>query len=547
MQYIIDFVDTTTDELIQQYLQDNDCLIIRSFDAFKKVYLVESITMPAQTDIVQSIVNDSENPISLLSYPVEEGNKYPLVEFETDALEHWWKVASSFKPDLDASSQTVPRRGANATIYVVDSGVNADHPEFEFADVSTLYTFNGDTTDFNGHGTAIASIIAGKTCAISAAKVKALKVFQSGAPTLQSHLLAAFDAIISDVQANPTSFPIVNLSWSIPKNAYIEHKIREMLSYNIAVVVAAGNNGVPIEDVTPASMPDVCTVGAYTQDFVPADFSNYTGDISNTASEVNLGAIDVWSPGTSIRVATLDGSVGWANGTSMAAAIHSAAIAYNSHRNVFADGSLPDVVKRDILFIAVKAIGNEGILTLDGRYAQSVNAVTRYSTLLDGQNGVMLGSSKTITIPTVSGKKIEQMLYNELITDSMLISEPLPEGLVMNGHWLAGTIHTTEPFLWQSPISYTTHGGRLIEGTLTVAVMPEGMTADEPSVDPEIKDVMLLAACGSVLQPDGKNYACEGTCGVAGGSCINACFPEVSKDPYVMFCYCDGGGTEECP
>lgn len=541
MQFIIDFKNDASEEAISHYLAAAECLIVRTFDSYQKVYLVEADVRPPLSSIVESIINDGENPIELLSYPVQAGEFYPQVTFATEEDADWWKVASAHNPDLSQPTQTVDRRGDGAVVYIVDSGVMGSHDDFEYVDVSTLYSFNGDPEDFNGHGTALASVISGETCGITAAKIKSVKIFQSGVTTLQSHMVAAFDAILQDAALNPNLFPIVNLSWSIPKNEYIESKIRFLIENGITVISAAGNNGVPIENVTPASMPEVCAVGAYNQDFEPADFSNYSGDISNTAQPVNTGALDIWAPGTIIKIALINGGYGYTNGTSIAAAIHSAAVAYNSFCLVLSDGTTPSVVSATPYLSAVISSGKEGILQLSEQYQNSVNKVTRFATSYDGDNGTVLGSTSKFTILARSGEKIEKMFLNELVADTFELGQPLPEGFEIDNGWLIGLINVDEPTVFKTTIAYTTHGGRLITGTVTIAMLPAGMEIQDAGLDRAL-EINLLDTCGPTLNTPGTLWYCGGNCVTTGGLCVDACGGPGYKDPLAgeLQCYCNG-------
>jgi hypothetical protein len=100
---------------------------------------------------------------------------------------------------------------------------------------------------------------------------------------------------------------IVLCPWAVPANEQIDDLFTELSSL-CYVVVAAGNFHAPIEDYSPARVPDVITVGTLNKSGLVAALSNY----SNT-KEV------VWVPGTNYNV-------GWKNssGTSVSAAVYTA-------------------------------------------------------------------------------------------------------------------------------------------------------------------------------------------------------------------------------
>jgi len=337
MQFLIDFKNSTDATLINNYLDDNMCQVIKTFDNFDKVYLVAASNEPPITDIIETITSDdavSITPLDLSIHPYfgKDNPSYTTETIPTDDLAQWWKVYSHDKLDFDQPSFTFSRKGANCDIYLMDSGILNTHAEFTDADISFLYSINNNFQDNNGHGTAIASVMVGKTCGITSSKLKIVKIFEQNYTTRQSDLISAFDAIITDKINNLNRASVLNISWSIDKNTYIENKILTLINAGVYVVCSAGNSGLPITNVTPASMEQVITVGSYNQDFQPCDFSSYTpapGTIGTTNNETNFGLLDGWAPGVDIMAAKLDGGIANVSGTSISAGLASAVMAYN--------------------------------------------------------------------------------------------------------------------------------------------------------------------------------------------------------------------------
>jgi subtilisin family serine protease len=529
MQYIIDFANSSDKATIAKYLSDEKMGVVAVLSDIQNCYLVNSDTYPKSNEIIDSIVLDSDSPIKLLS------STYEQVTFATHTESNWWKMASFTKPDFNLETQSYDRRGAKSTVYVVDSGVSALHPEFRNAKVTNLFSFNGDFTDYNGHGTAIASVISGETCGVTNAEIKSVKVFQSGVSTLQSHLVAAFDAILLDVIANPLGMKIVNLSWGVSKNLYLESKIQALVDANIIVITAAGNSGIPIENVTPASMDSVFTIGAYNQNFQPCDFSNYTGPISTTLGESNYGALDCWAPGELISAATLDNLTSPVGGTSIAAAIMAAAFAYNADANTLASGEVPNDIfeRRDNLH----SIINNGILTLNGKYSGSVNVTCVFRGEYDGFNGVNYATVSNFMIVAESGKSFAKLVAPLYIIDSFSIADPLPTGMVLDSSgWLVGAVETTELLRWESDVTYTKHNGFVKHSKLTVIIVPELPAG-------EVLDYTLYTeACAPVLNNSSGNYYCGGYC--IGGSCHDTCGQTKASNPSELDCACP---NDLCP
>jgi len=385
MNYIIDFVESADAVEIAQYLASQGATVIKEYDNFNKVYLVEASNTLVPSEIVESIIDDTATTIQLLG-EVVANNFYglpnpnlPSIVISTADTKDWWKNYVLKKPEFDAETVTISRKGSLSRVYVMDSGIDASHPEFVDANITPLFSFTGEFQDTRGHGTAIASVIAGKTCGLSDAQLQVVKVFDTQVATRQSDLLNAFDSILNDYLTNSNGLGIVNLSWSIEKNEYIESKIRTLIAAGMYVIVAAGNNGVPIENVTPASMPEVLTIGSFNEDLHPSNFSNYsnTSVISYTEGETNTGELDGWAPGEQIFVAALDGQYGYAAGTSIATAIHSCALAYN-FSDSFLDGEFIITARnRGLEYISGVSLGHKDLLDLtDPKYSNSVNRFT---------------------------------------------------------------------------------------------------------------------------------------------------------------------------
>ena len=539
MRFIIDFFDSTPDNLIREYITVNDLTILETFSAFNKTYVVDCDSKPPITSIVDVIVEDEVNPVSLLGYPIASGDKYPRVSLDPSLADNWWKVASCNNVNL-ARDSVIERRGASATVYVVDSGVMSSHPDLLNVDIFNLYSFNADFNDYNGHGTAIASLISGEKCGLTNARIKSVKIFQKGVPTLQSHLLAAFDAIIQDITTNKNTFPIVNLSWALAKNSFIENKIKLLIVNGAMVVTSAGNSGIPIENVTPASMPEVCTVGAYGQNFKPCSFSNYTGSISTTAGETNYGALDVWAPGEDLKIATLDGGYGYAAGTSLATAIHSAAVAYNSISCVLSDGSVPASVPQDLSYITTRCTHRPDMLIFDdAKYSNSKNLCTMFKVIYDGDGATYTHVSKYNAIVT-AGKPFERLMFSPLTVKSWTIADTLPVGLRIDNGWIVGSVEVTEPTLFQTSITYEKFSGVIINATMTLLMAPENANLATSDIDPQIV-VKLQFLCDKHMDFTGIWY-CYGAC--SGGWCHDICNLGNPKDQWSIYCNC---GDMMCP
>lgn len=217
------------------------------------------------------------------------------------------RVSSQYLPMK--STYAVKNTGTAGIVYLIDSGVDLAHPEFEDATIIELFGTSGDT---QGHGTAMASLIVGKTVGVSpGATIKSVKI-PMGTSIPVSALLEAFDVVLTDHNATPGT-KVINCSWVIAKSQILDMKINELEQAGLIVVAAAGNNGVSADDFSPVGLDTVLGVAASDSfDRVVA----WNGGSSNWGPEV-----DITAPGIDVDGALLDGTVDSLSGTSCAAAI----------------------------------------------------------------------------------------------------------------------------------------------------------------------------------------------------------------------------------
>lgn len=212
----------------------------------------------------------------------------------------------------------VNNHGDDVDVYVVDSGIDDTHPEFSHTVVNKLFAYDNDFTPSNGHGTSVASVIAGNTLGVSKnVKLHDVKI-PTGTATTYSVLLSAFDAILNHHDA--ASVAIVNCSWVVPKSQILDIKISELYTDNLIVVAAAGNTGEAANNYSPVGLNTVFGVGA--SDAYDRVVAWDAGGISNWGPEV-----DIFAPGIDVLVAEMGGTTTEVSGTSIAAGVASGAVA----------------------------------------------------------------------------------------------------------------------------------------------------------------------------------------------------------------------------
>ncbi|MCC5577114.1 S8 family serine peptidase [Microtetraspora sp. AC03309] len=188
-------------------------------------------------------------------------------------------------------------RGSGVTVAVVDSGVDAKHPQLKVAQSVDL-TGTG-TQDCLGHGTSVAGIIAGterkgSPFAGVAPDARLISIKHTNAERGDPALLARAIAKAADLGAQ-----VINVSVRASDRMDLRRAVGYALSKDAVIVAAAGN--VTKEDGTPspaypAAYPGVLAVGSSTPDDGLAEFSNISTPVGVLAPGQDLTS--TWPGGT---------------------------------------------------------------------------------------------------------------------------------------------------------------------------------------------------------------------------------------------------------
>jgi subtilisin family serine protease/streptogramin lyase len=217
-------------------------------------------------------------------------------------------------------------------VVVIDSGIRTTHIEFEPLQVVNTYNAVRDepNIDCNGHGTRVASIIAGRTVGV------ARGTHLSGIKVLGCDGRGTTDELIDGILHVPNDAAIVNVSIEASGSDAVDQAISEVIAANRFVtggetifVVAAGDGNTDAGNVSPARMtvPGVITVGATNRSDQRWEAPDGRGS--------NYGPrLDLFAPGADILSATAesDTALDTASGTSLAAPYVTGAIALRLHQ-----------------------------------------------------------------------------------------------------------------------------------------------------------------------------------------------------------------------
>jgi subtilisin family serine protease len=211
-------------------------------------------------------------------------------------------------------------RGANVTVAIIDSGIDAKHPELVNA-IAETYDALGSKEGPHVHGTGVAGAIVSHARLMGSApkaRILAIRAFgaaSNGAESTSFVILKALD------YAAAHGAQIVNMSFAGPKDALIERAIGATAARGIVMVAASGNAGAKSPPLYPAANPHVIAVSA-------TDDKDRLFEASNRGSYISVAA-----PGVDIFLPAPDGKYQMTSGTSFSAAYVSGLAALMLERN----------------------------------------------------------------------------------------------------------------------------------------------------------------------------------------------------------------------
>ncbi|MEU9333689.1 S8 family peptidase [Streptomyces sp. NPDC048290] len=197
--------------------------------------------------------------------------------------------------------------GSGVTAYVIDTGVRITHQQLSGRASYGYDAVDGDTTaaDGNGHGTHVATTIAGSTYGVAKkARIVAVRVLDNNGSGTTAGVIAGVDW----VTRNHSGPSVANLSLGGGASATLDTAVRNSIASGVTYAVAAGNSNLNASSYSPARVTEAITVGATTSTDARASYSNY-------------GAVlDLFAPGSSITAGwhTSDTATSTISGTSMA-------------------------------------------------------------------------------------------------------------------------------------------------------------------------------------------------------------------------------------
>jgi subtilisin family serine protease len=237
---------------------------------------------------------------------VEQNQRVTLTATQTNAPWGLDRVDQALLP-LSGTYTYPDSAGSGVTVYVIDTGVRITHQQISGRASHGYDAVDGDNnaSDGNGHGTHVATTIAGSTYGVAKkAKIVGVRVLNNSGSGTTAGVIAGIDWVTK----NHSGPSVANMSLGGGASATLDTAVRNSIASGVTYAVAAGNSSTSASSSSPARVAEAITVGATTSTDAKASYSNYGS------------ALDIFAPGSSITAGwhTSDTATNTISGTSMA-------------------------------------------------------------------------------------------------------------------------------------------------------------------------------------------------------------------------------------
>ena len=307
----IEFIDQ---RMRPDFIENEWLLKVDGVEEARQVALENGLILINISDYNIASFYGYENPLIKARYYKGSVTLQPKYLYYTQGVEvNDPEVTEQFALDhLDAYSAWQYSLGTGIVVAVIDTGIEAEHDEFDGQLFSLAYNSEHQlegleyVADDVGHGTAVSGVIAAKqnnAIGISGvapeAKIMVIKA------NIDNEGMFATDAIADGIYyAVENGAHIINMSLG---GAYYDQIMDEACAYaksqGVILVAAAGNDGLPIQSF-PAGYDSTISVGATNSNMERAYFSNFHR------------TVDISAPGESIYTTVMGNGYQYVSGTS---------------------------------------------------------------------------------------------------------------------------------------------------------------------------------------------------------------------------------------
>ena len=202
-----------------------------------------------------------------------------------------------------SGTYTYTSQGTGVRAYIIDTGIQTNHPQFGSRASAVYDAFGGSGQDCNGHGTHVAGTVGSTTYGVAKnVYLRAVRVLDCNGSGSNSGVIAGMDW----VRTNAIKPAVANMSLGGSYSATVNTAATNLANSGVLLAVAAGNSSADACNSSPSSASGTITVAASTSTDARASYSNYGG------------CVDIYAPGSSITSTWINSGTNTISGTSMA-------------------------------------------------------------------------------------------------------------------------------------------------------------------------------------------------------------------------------------
>lgn len=309
---------------ITSYLEDADTII--QYPTYSNITGAKVVDIPDEE--VEQLRQDLPNALILRDFPIQLIQPERNLTGTKDTIDQndiWHLEAISL---LTARQRGFTGTGKGITVAVLDSGIEANHPEIE-GKVIASYRLNPRTQqiqtvsseDTDGHGTHVTGLICGNQVGVAPeAKIINSIMFPNGRISNFSDWIFWFNWLAEQQEINIVNISAGQHSLTQQQFKAISDSIDDLTAIDILPVCAVGNGGWN-NSCTPGNCKNSLSVGAVKKRDQIYQVAAFSGNNTIIDEYLSYNVPHVVAPGEGVYSSVVGGGYEAWKGTSMAAPI----------------------------------------------------------------------------------------------------------------------------------------------------------------------------------------------------------------------------------